>query len=109
MLKVRDGRYATGVKVLRPDVELTVEKSPLDTFRERWLKLEDRVQLPHVPWQAEDYGIAARLIHRHGAEQLTSLLERFFWYHSDPLREDYRHPLRLFAASLPKLMDGDGS
>jgi hypothetical protein len=59
--------------------------------------------MPCPPFTAEDYGIAAHLLKKYGWEGLKNLAMFFWLQHSDPLRDGYSHPMRLFAAKIPEI------
>lgn len=104
---IQDGKTLLRIKILKPEVVLDAPKGRpvLQQFQDDWFKMETRFKKPHWAWQAEDFGIAKRLLDKHGRSVLRLYLEPFWWYHSEPLSKDYSHPLRLFAASIPKIQE----
>lgn len=86
----------TDIEPERPQLGV---KDFLQWFRERGAQC--RMPCPH--FTAEDYGIAARLLKRHGRERLEKLAEYFWHWHSEPLREGYTHPLKLFASAISEI------
>ena len=71
----------------------------LHWFRQRGI--ECRSSCP--PFDAEDAGIAKRLLLKHGEMRLKELATYFWHWHSEPLAGRYTHTMRLFAAKIPEL------
>lgn len=98
------------IKVLRPEAVITVEESgntPLLRFQGLWQRHEDKFDHPRHHWSGEDYRIAQSLVKKFDYAKLDEYLEKFWFYHAEPITgHGYDHPLRLFAAGVP-LYDKD--
>lgn len=70
-------------------------------FLEAFKQAGEKYRVPAYSWTGEDYGIANRLVKKHGQELLLKLAPVFWSLFSDPLLGSTApHPMRLFAASI---------
>jgi len=83
------------------------EAPPVNTVGEflAWFqKRGEDCRMPCPPFQSEDYGIAARLLKKHGEGRLKELAGYFWLWKSGALREEeYPHAMKLFASKIPML------
>jgi hypothetical protein len=103
-----DGHRRYSVNVRRSEWSPTPggEVAPANTVGEflHWFRqrgIECRSSCP--PFDAEDAGIAKRLLLKHGEMRLKELATYFWHWHSEPLAGRYTHTMRLFAAKIPEL------
>lgn len=102
---ITDGRRTVTVYVRSPDLTPGIDvpnKTPTVADFLRWFREEGRRCRVGCPLpMAEDYGIASRLLKKHGMERMKVLAGHFWLRYSEPIDEGYVHFMKLFASKIP--------
>ena len=101
-----DGRHTFTVTVVDSERVISVSsggrggKRLTHDFLLWWIEQAKAYKAPVPNLTSEDYGIAQRLLKKHGRERLEYLSQWFWRLESEPILDGYSHQLRLFAAKI---------